>query len=161
MTNPPTLEEKMLKGKKPRRLDKNVLNVMRTTMRNNIELTNIADNKANVLLSLNALMLTFLLPVIIPNFDFIQDKKLGIAIGLLVLTCLVTIYLSAIALMPGDFDKLGKEFKKGKFVSPFFFGNTHKMSIQEFEQYIEKSLAEEFLSPFLRPSERKEREFSL
>ncbi|MEZ4957629.1 MAG: hypothetical protein R2825_28985 [Saprospiraceae bacterium] len=47
------------KTNKKDKLTKETINIMRTTQRNNVELTHIADNKANVLLSLNAIMLTF------------------------------------------------------------------------------------------------------
>ena len=48
-----TMKEKKEKKEKKSKISKEVLNVIRTTQRNNIELTNIADNKANMLLSLN------------------------------------------------------------------------------------------------------------
>jgi len=105
-------------------------------MRNNIELTNIADNKANVLLSMNAIMLTFFLPMVIANFDFIRMSHLSYALGIFVITCLVTIYLSALALMPGDFDKLERKRGSEKFSSPFFFANYAKIKADEFESRI-------------------------
>ena len=125
------------------RLEKNTLNVIRTTMRNNIELTNIADNKANVLLSLNSIMITFLLPSIISNYDFILDKNLVIPITILIVTCLVTIWLAALALKPGKFDKLEKDAESGKIVSPFFFGNYFKMSPDDFQDFIQRALSDE------------------
>ncbi len=123
-----------------KKIPKNVLNVIRTTMRNNIELTHIADNKANVLLSLNALMLTFILPVIIANFDFIIARKLGLSLVLFINTCLITIYLSALALKPGDFKKLEKEKGNRSFDSPFFFGNHYKLTSGEFDALIDEAL---------------------
>ena len=64
---PPKKKKKKRKRKgKKQTLNKNSLAVLRTTLRNNIELTSIADNKANVLLSLNALMLTFFGPIDYP-----------------------------------------------------------------------------------------------
>ncbi len=124
------------KVKESGKLSRNVLNIIRTTMRNNIELTHIADNKANVLLSLNALMLTFLVPIVVANFGFIETMRLGVSIGLLVTTCLITIYLSALALTPTDFKKLEKERGGDRFSSPFFYGNYHKLSPEEFEERI-------------------------
>ena len=57
VTSSPSKKSKN-KKKKKENLEKGLLNIIRTTMRNNIVLTHIADNKANVLLSLNALMIT-------------------------------------------------------------------------------------------------------
>lgn len=128
-----------------KRLSKDVLNIIRTTLRNNIELMNIADNKANVLLSLNALMLTFLIPSIIPNLEYIKDNYLVFPILLMVFTSLITIYLSALVLKPGDFDKYKKKFEKGEFISPFFFGNYYTMDSKEYEIYIRDALSKERL----------------
>jgi len=133
-----TENDKALKARP--KLSKNVLNVIRTTMRNNIQLTHIADNKANVLLSLNAIMLTFLLPVIIANFDLIIEKQLGLALIFFVLTCLITIYLSAIALRPGNFKKLEKERGASEFSSPFFFVNYQKMTAVDIESHIDAAI---------------------
>jgi hypothetical protein len=133
------IEPKKIK-KTNKTLSRNVLNVIRTTMRNNIELTHIADNKANVLLSLNALMLTFLLPIIISNIEFIKEMQLGLALVIFVITCLVTIHLSAVALRPGDFSKLEKERGGIGMSSPFFFAHSHKMTADDFEERINKAL---------------------
>jgi len=133
-------EQDKKKASVPGKISKNVLNVIRTTMRNNIELTHIADNKANVLLSLNALMLTFLLPMIIANFDMIVAKNLGLSLVIFIITSLLTIYLAALALKPGDFRKLEQEKGNEAFNSPFFFGNHYNMSSKEFQNRIEEAL---------------------
>jgi len=136
----------MEKGQKEvKMLSKDVLNIIRTTLRNNIELMNIADNKANVLLSLNALMLTFLIPSVIPNIEMIKEKHLIVPLILIVLTCLITIYLSALVLKPGDFDKSKKDYEKGQFISPFFFGNYYTMEFKEYETYMQDALSKDRL----------------
>lgn len=135
--------EKQVKAKK--RLSKGIINIIRTTMRNNIELTHIADNKANVLLSLNALMLTFLVPMIAPNIDFIKENHLVIPIVVIVITCLITIYLSALVLKPGDFDKYQRKYEEGEFISPFFFGNYYSMNAKEYEEYLNDAVSKEQL----------------
>lgn len=123
------------------KLPKDILNIIRTTLRNNIELTHIADNKANVLLSLNALMITFLVPFIIPYVDMIKASYLFIPLAILIITCFVTIYISALVLKPGKFFENQKLLKKGQYVSPFFFGNYYKMNKQEFSEYIQDALS--------------------
>lgn len=129
------------KKSKDKSIPKDILNIIRTTMRNNIELTNIADNKANVLLSLNALMLTFLIPLALANAEIILKFRLEIPLIILVLTCLITIYISALVLKPSKFYEKQKEIKKGKYISPFFFGNFYKMERDEFRQYIKSAVS--------------------
>jgi len=133
------------KKKKKRELDKGILNIIRTTMRNNIELTHIADNKANVLLSLNALMLTFLIPFAIPYIDFVKEYKLFLPLTVLVVTCFIVIYLSALVLKPGKFFHNQKALQKGKYVSPFFFGNYYQMNKEEFMTYFKNALSKKGL----------------
>ena len=133
--------EEVLKTKKEKNFSKGVLNIIRTTLRNNIELTGIADNKANVLLSLNAVMLTFMVPLFIPNLDIIDKYHLVYPIVLLILTCLVTIYISALVLRPGKFNQGQSTLEKGKYVSPFFFGNFYTMNQSEFTDYVQDALS--------------------
>lgn len=132
-------DKKKKKGKGE--LDKEILNIIRTTMRNNIELTHIADNKANVLLSLNALMITFLLPFVIPYVDIIKEYHLSIPISILVLTCFMVIYLAVLVLKPGKFFHNQGKIEKGKSISPFFFGNYYKMNQRDFMAYFKSAIA--------------------
>ncbi len=133
--------EPVVKAKIKAKLGKDVLNIIRTTMRNSIELTHIADNKANVLLSLNALMLTFLVPLVIPYLDIIKEYKLWIPLLVLVGTCLVTIYITVLVLKPSKFYVGSKEMKNGANLSPFFFGNFYKMTKDEYTDYIKQEVA--------------------
>lgn len=125
--------------KRPMKLSKKSINVFRTTSRNNIELTSIADNKANILLSLNALMITFLVPSVIANWEIVVDKMLYIPVIVFLFTCTATMYMSAQVLKPFDFDKLGERIKTGN-PSPFFFGNFFKMQYSEFYEFMEDSV---------------------
>lgn len=136
---------KKKKGKK-QYLNKNTLSILRTTLRNNIELTNIADNKANVLLSLNALMLTFLVPLTLPYLDRIIALRLGFPLITMAITCLVTIYIAVLVLKPSRFAGQGiKVNGKNDHVSPFFFGNFQNMSKSDFLDYSSDVLSDEYL----------------
>lgn len=111
---------------------KETVNVIRTTMRNNIELTAIADNKANVLLSLNAVMIAFVVPLAISNADVIVQYTLFIPLVLLAITCFATIYLSTLVLAPFNFDTFNKRLPEGMNPSPFFFGTAYDMTLEEY-----------------------------
>ena len=132
-------EEK--KKKKKEGFGKETINVIRTTQRNNVELTHLADNKANVLLSLNAIMLTFLIPNVVSHTDFIVERHLLIPLVILSLTCFSTIYISTMVLKPSRFDK-PRYFKGGyKNHSPLFFGNIYKMAPDEFFEKLDKTFS--------------------
>ena len=123
-------------------IGKGTLNMIRTTYRNNIDLTNIADNKANILLSLNSLMITFLIPIVLTNLEIIQSEALYLPIITLSLTCIVTIIIAAMATRPikmGQQDvKRGENLQK----SPFFFGNYYKMQVEDYLDLLENAINE-------------------
>lgn len=129
-------KKKKKKKKEIAEINKNTVGILRTQLRNSIELTNLADSKANVLLSLSALMLTFLIPLTLPYLDRILLYNLQIPFLILVGTCLITIYISVTVLRPG---KLGgqdiKTATSNKKLSPFFFGNFLNMSKDDFLDY--------------------------
>lgn len=133
----------IIQEKKPKKkLSKETINIIRTTQRNNIELTHIADNKANVLLSLNAIMITLLLPLVVANVDVIMTEFLFIPLGILTTTCFITIYISAIVLKPSHLEKFRNNEDKEERFSPFFFGNFYKMEPEEFFEYMKETASE-------------------
>jgi hypothetical protein len=111
-----------------------LLGYIRTLNRNHVDLASIADNKANILISINSIMLTFLIPIVLANYDIIEQKKLFPPIILLACTCIVTIFIAAQVLTPftGKRVKIFKEFYNQK--SPFFFKSYEML---HFEQYLE------------------------
>ncbi len=135
--------KKKKKDKKDKGYSKNTISILRTTLRNNIELTNIADNKANVLLSLNALMLTFIVPLMIPNQDLIMEEGLFIPLGILILTCLATISISVFVLRPSKLGGQKIQINEKNQISPFFFGNFERMSKDDYLDYSNSVLEDE------------------
>jgi Family of unknown function (DUF5706) len=112
----------------------NILNLVRTTQRNYINLTNIADNKAHILISINSLMLTILVPILLSNYGIILEMKLSLPMGIFALTCLLTIVFSIKVLTPfnGKKNKSTKDAKALK--SPFFFSNYADLTLDEYKQ---------------------------
>jgi len=106
---PSSSSEQLLKKKKKENgISKQTINIIRTTQRNNIDLTAIADNKANVLLSLNALIIAALIPIVMANTNRVFEGYLIIPLVVLAITSFMTIYLSAQVLKPSNFDKMHK-----------------------------------------------------
>jgi hypothetical protein len=111
-----------------------LLGYIRTLNRNHVDLTSIADNKANILISINSIMLTILIPIVLANYDIIEEKNLFPPLILFGTTCVVTIYIAAQVLTPftGKRVKVFKEFYNQK--SPFFFKSYETL---DFEQYLD------------------------
>lgn len=121
-------------------LDKNSINIIRTMQRNNIDLKHIADNKANILLSLNALMITVLIPIILSNLEIIIDEFLFVPLGVLFSTCFVTILIAATVLKPFNWIKVNQVELNRLSASPFFFVNFHNKSIDDFVISIDNTI---------------------
>ena len=113
------------------------VNIIRTTLRNNMELTGIADNKANVLLSLNTIMLTIVMPLAWPHREWIIDHYLHIPLIIILITCLITIYYAAKVLQPSNLNQQ----RAAVFPSPFFFGNFYKMESQRYYEYLQSGVS--------------------
>ncbi len=122
-------------------VDKKTLNHIRTTSRNNIERIKIADQKASVLMSLNAIMITILIPAIIANLDQVVEELYYIPLILIAVTCTTTLYLSAKALQPISLDYGKTIYSNSNVPSPFFFGNFFKMNPQEFRAYYQSTVS--------------------
>lgn len=129
--------------KKKKGLSKKTINIIRTAQRNNIDLTAIADNKANVLLSLNAIMITCLVPILFAYLDTILlHKQLFVPVFLLWATCFITIYLAAQVLKPMDFASFQGGMQNDEDVSPYFFANFYRMEPRDYYEHMKTSLAD-------------------
>ncbi|TAK49541.1 MAG: HD domain-containing protein [Saprospiraceae bacterium] len=107
--------------------------MFRTTLRNQINLTNIADNKANIMLSINSLLITFGIPMLLPRV--VEDPRLALPTAVLLVTCVLSIVNATMATRPvkmEGYTDLGS-ISKGK-TNLFFFGNFFKMNQEDYRQ---------------------------
>ena len=104
----------------------------RVALRNHIKLSDIADTKANIMLSVNAIIISLVLSNLISKLD--NNNYLIIPTAIFVLFSAITMILAVIATRPnitrGEFTKEDVENKK---VNLTFFGNFHKMELEQFE----------------------------
>lgn len=111
----------------------------RVALRNHIKLSDIADTKANILLSVNAIIISLVLSNLISKLD--TNDYLIYPTALFTLSSVISMVLSIIATRPnvtsGEFTK---EDVKNKDVNLTFFGNFHKMKLKEFEWAIDELL---------------------
>lgn len=123
--------KKYLKSKDPER---SIQSVFRITLRNHIKLSDIADTKANILLSVNAIIISIALSNLIPKLDNPSNYHLIIPTIIFIIFTVITIILSVLATRPNvTSGKFTKENVKNKEVNLLFFGNFHKMKLDEFE----------------------------
>ena len=111
----------------------------RVALRNHIKLSDIADTKANILLSVNAIIISLVLANLISKLD--TNPYLVYPTAIFTLSCVISMILSIIATRPnvtsGEFTK---EDVANKNVNLTFFGNFHKMELKEYEWAVEELL---------------------
>lgn len=125
------LEKKLQKAtdNKPTR---GIETMFRTTSKNHLDLSAMADNKANIMISINSIILSIIISVLIRKLE--EYPHFIIPTLIMTIVCLVTIVLSILATRPN--------ISKGKFTQSdimnkrtnlLFFGNFHQMSLEEYE----------------------------
>lgn len=114
--------------------ERGIETMFRVTLRNHITLSNIADTKANILLSVNAIIVSLVISNLFSKLDNTSNQHLVIPTIIFVIFTVISIILSIIATRPNvTSGKFTKEDVINKKVNLLFFGNFHKMSLTDFE----------------------------
>ncbi len=128
-------EELKRKKEKADRPERGIETMYRVTLRNHIKLSDIADTKANILLSVSAIVLSIALSNLFPKLDKASNYYLIYPTLLFLFITVVTMIYSILSTRPkitsGTFTK---EDVKNKKVNLLFFGNFHKMELEDFQE---------------------------
>jgi predicted metal-dependent HD superfamily phosphohydrolase len=112
-------------------LSRGIQTVMRLASENHLRLSDMADGKANILISVNAIIISVILSVLLRKFE--TDPYLIIPTTIFLLFSVVTIVISILATRPkvtkGNFSK---EDILNKKVNLLFFGNFYKTSLEDY-----------------------------
>ncbi len=128
------LEKEIKKREKEEKPDRGIDTLFRITLNNHTRLSGIADSKANILLSVNAIIISIALSTIIPKLDSPKNAHLVIPVFVMLISSVITIVFAILSTRPkvtkGVFTKQDIEDKK---VNLLFFGNFYKMPLQDYE----------------------------
>lgn len=106
--------------------------IYRNIVRTHVDFSAMADKKADIMISVNTLVLTIIVSIMVRKLD--TNPHLIIPTAILTLTSLVALIFAIIVTRPkvtkGIFTK---EDIKEKKVNLLFFGNFHKMSLSDFK----------------------------
>lgn len=112
-------------------LGRGVETMFRTTYRTHVNLSSIADNKANIMLSINAIIISIVVTNLVPKFD--ELPKLILPTILLLVVCLVALVFAILATRPKVTEgKFSREDIDEKRANLLFFGNFYDMKIEDF-----------------------------
>ncbi len=127
-------EELNFKKNKVELPDRGIETMFRVALRNHITLSDIADTKANILLSVNAIIISVALSNLLPKLDNPSNTYLIYPTLIFLAFTVASIVLSVLATRPnvtkGQFTKEDVANQK---VNLLFFGNFHQMKLKDFE----------------------------
>ena len=134
-------EELIFKKNKVETPERGVETMFRVALRNHITLSDIADTKANILLSVNAIIISMTLSTLIPKLDNPSNSYLIFPSIIFIISTVTSIVLSVMATRPNITEgKFSKEDVANKKVNLLFFGNFHQMKLPDFEWGIKEMM---------------------
>jgi hypothetical protein len=108
--------------------------MFRVTLKNHIELSAIADTKANILLSVNAIIISVALSNLVPKLDSASNSFLVWPTLIFMVFSVASVVLSVLSTRPNISSvTVTKDMIKNKQTNILFFGNFHKMGLKDFE----------------------------
>lgn len=122
-------ETELVEGQK---LGRGVETMFRSAYRTHINLSSIADNKANIMLSINAIIVSITVSTLVPRFS--ENPTLIWPTIMLLTVCLVAIIFATLSTMPkvtkGTVTRQSIEKKEANLI---FFGNYFNMSLTDYQ----------------------------
>lgn len=117
------------------RPEKGVETMFRVTLKNHIKLSDIADTKSNILLSVSAIILSIALSTLFPKLDKPSNAYLIYPTIFFMFFTVVTMIFSILATRPKiTSNNFTMEDVKNQKVNLLFFGNFYKMKLEEFQE---------------------------
>ncbi|MEC5147197.1 Pycsar system effector family protein [Chitinophaga sp. 212800010-3] len=121
-----------IKKNKRKKPERGVETMFRTTSTNHIRLSSMADSKAHIMISVNSIIISVILSVLIRRLEDYPNMIIPSVIFLT--TSVLTVIFSVLATRPnvtsGVFTKADIEKKNANLL---FFGNFYKMHLEEYE----------------------------
>ncbi len=112
-------------------IGRGVETMYRTTYRTHINLSGMADSKANIMLSINAIVISVALPQLFPRFE--QYPQIVVPAILLLAVCVTAMVLATLSTRPkiteGKFTREDIDDRKANLL---FFGNYYNMKLEDF-----------------------------
>jgi predicted metal-dependent HD superfamily phosphohydrolase len=131
------------------RFGRGVETMYRTTYRTHTNLSQMADSKANLMLSVNAIIISIMVSNLLPKLQYEDALNLKFFIPTILLTgtCLSSMIFATLSTRPKVTEgKVTREAIKQRKANLLFFGNFHSMTLEDFEWGVNEMLRDsEFL----------------
>mgnify|MGYP000704351297 CR=1 FL=1 len=114
------------------KLGRGVETMYRTAYRTHVNLSSIADNKANIMLSINAIIISISISTLVPSFE--TNEKLQIPTIVLLVVCLGSIIFATLSTRPKITEgTVTREDIINRKSNLLFFGNFYNMNLKDFD----------------------------
>lgn len=112
--------------------ERGIQTMFRTTSNNHFELSSLADGKANIMISVNAIIISVVLTVLLVRIPYYRQYIIPTA--LLAITCLAAMIFAILATRPSiSSGTFSEEDIRGKRTNLLFFGNFYRMKMEEYQ----------------------------
>jgi len=126
------LEDAKKKKEKESQSERAISTVFRIVAQSQNNLSQMADSKANIMISVNSIILSIVIGTVFKDLQ--TDTNFQIPIFMLVLVCVSAIVFSILATRPNvTSGKFTKEDIADKKTNLLFFGNFHKMGLTDYD----------------------------
>ena len=113
--------------------------MFRMTARNQINLSSIADNKANILISVNSIIISIIVTMLVRKFS--EYPNIIVPSLIFLLTSLVTMIFAILSTRPNiSKGRFNLSDVKAKKVNLLFFGNFYNMTLNDYEDAIKEMM---------------------
>lgn len=135
------VDELKKKKEKESQSERAISTVFRIVAQSQNNLSQMADSKSNILISVNAIILSIMIGSIFEKLA--TDTYLQIPVTILVLVCVVSMVFAILATRPNiTSGKFTKEDIAAKRTNLLFFGNFHKMGLPDYDWAMTELLAD-------------------
>ncbi len=118
-----------------------VSDMFRTSYRSHIELSAIADNKSNIMISINGIIISILIATISTRLDF--DLWLQLPATILLITCMMSLIYAILAARPRvSNEKVTLEDVRANRSNILFFGNFYNMTREDYVTGLEELMTD-------------------
>jgi predicted metal-dependent HD superfamily phosphohydrolase len=132
-------EEVVEKKEKNKRPERGIETMFRITSGNHQRLSDMADNKAHIMISTNSIILSVILSILLRRLE--DNPHLIIPTMILLVVCVVTMVFSILATRPSvPSGRFTVQEVENKSTNLLFFGNFYRMGLPEYRAGVEKMM---------------------
>lgn len=120
---------------------KGISDMFRTSYRTHVELSAIADNKSNIMISINGIIISIMIASISPKID--SNPWLLMPTAILLITCMIALIYSILAARPRvSYEKVTLDDVRSNRSNLLYFGNFFKLSREDYVTGMEELMAD-------------------